>query len=272
MIDSRYAPSTSANNNISVSNGEQNSTSSSSQSSSSFSGIANEEALASLLAFIKKGGSGGSEAVKNSATTAKGQQEAISKLLEDYSKGSAFSDAAQLMAQNLQSSMQSNMPAISKAIQGAGTSANSMQGLLSQNLATASAQAAGALGAQQAVSYGQIQSSLSNTLKELSALDLSKESNWLKAIELLKVSQSQSSSVSNNVSSGTQQSYQGPANLQASSIAANTNTGNGQTLVLGGGGPLVDPSGYQYIPYNFQDPSFVNPYSSANYSGDYSWG
>lgn len=64
----------------------------------------------------------------------------IPELAADYTKDKAFQDAVDLVSQSLQNSMEKNMPAISKSIQGAGTSSSSMQGLLSQKLATDASQ------------------------------------------------------------------------------------------------------------------------------------
>lgn len=93
------------------------------------------------------------------------------QLMQQYTKEAAFSDAAALMKLNLQQSMEKQMPAIAKSVQGAGTSSSSMQALLSQKLANDSALAAGALGAEQAAKYGNISTALSGVLNNLTAID-----------------------------------------------------------------------------------------------------
>ena len=164
-------------------------------SSSSFTGIENPEALSALLAFIRESASGGSAEYK--ADKANRNQAIVDtrKSLTDYSKQNAFTDAANLMAKNLTDSLEKNMPAISKGIQGAGTSASSMQALLSSKLATDSARDAGALGAQQATAYGQISAQLHGVLNELTKYDPALVNNLLKAIDLTKVSRSQESHI-----------------------------------------------------------------------------
>ena len=93
------------------------------------------------------------------------------QLMQQYTKEAAFSDAAALMKLNLQQSMEKQMPAIARSVQGAGTSSSSMQALLSQKLANDSALAAGALGAEQAAKYGNTSAALSGVLNNLTAID-----------------------------------------------------------------------------------------------------
>lgn len=88
-------------------------------------------------------------------------------LLNLVSPQKAFDDAQALMALNLQQSMEKNMPAIAKAVEGAGTSASSMQALLSQKLARDASLAAGALGAQQAATYAAERAKILSILEEL---------------------------------------------------------------------------------------------------------
>lgn len=92
-------------------------------------------------------------------------------LLSDYNKQNAFGDAQGLMALTLQKAMEQNMPAISRAIEGAGTSAGSMQALLANNASRDAALAASALGAEQAKSYGNISANLMQLLEATSRPD-----------------------------------------------------------------------------------------------------
>ena len=78
------------------------------------------------------------------------------------------------------------MPAIAKAIEGAGTSAASMQGLLAQKLATDSAIRAGALGAEQAKSYASAITSLAGLLEALTRPDNSIVNSLLSALQIAK--------------------------------------------------------------------------------------
>jgi len=166
-----------------------------SESSSQFQGISSPEAMAVLLEFIRQTAGGGTEEQRRQRAERNTEIQRTRALSGDYTKQSAFADAAELMAQNLRQSLEKNMPAISKSIQGAGTSSSSMQGLLSQKLATESAQAASALGAEQAKSYGAISAQLQSVLEALTRGDPTAETNLLKALELTRVSSQASSRV-----------------------------------------------------------------------------
>lgn len=103
---------------------------------------------------------GGTDAYKQAQAQRQESIAMMDKTLGDYSKQSAFADAGALMQQNLNKSMEANMPMIQRSMQNAGTSGGSMQALLSQKLASDAALGAGALGAEQAKAYGQISTSL----------------------------------------------------------------------------------------------------------------
>ncbi len=163
-----------------------------SESSSQFQGIDNPEALSILMDFIRQTAGGGTEEQRKQRAERNAEIQRTRAIGGDYTKQAAFADAAALMAQNLQQSLEKNMPAISRSIQGAGTSASSMQGLLSQKLATESAQAASALGAEQAKAYGGITAQLQQVLEALTRIDPSIEANLLKALDLTRVSKSES--------------------------------------------------------------------------------
>ncbi len=249
----------------SVSNQSSFGTQNSQSESESFSGISNPEALASLLAFIQTGVNGNPnyQAQLNRRQAVQGE---VGSLMSNYTKEAAFRDANMLMQQNLQKSMESQMPSIMAAIQGAGTSASSMQGLLSQQLAQNSAQSAGALGAQQATSYGNIAANLSNTLEALTRIDNSGTTDYLKALELLRESTSKSTSSSQGLStSSASSSSQG---VGATPPNSTTTTRNVTPSSQGSSGsPFSSVSGasdYQYIPYDLQNPGYVNPYSSIS--------
>lgn len=218
------------------SQGTSNSQSTSESQQSSFSGIANPEALASLLKFVQEAAAGGSESFKKQQADRNMITADTQKLQGNYSKEAAFQDAAMLMQQMLQKSMEANMPAIAKSITGAGTSSSSMQGLLSEKLATDSAQASGALGAEQAKAYGGIQASLAATLEALSRINTDGEQNFLKALELLKVSSSQ----------GTSSSQQTSNSQQTAGTGSNTYTsgGGGSTSPFTTVGDANVPEGY----------------------------
>ena len=164
---SRYASSSSndgvavvGNPTYSSGSSSQGSVSNSTSSSESFTGIQDAEALKVLKDLIKQLAGVGTDQQRKTNQERQQTIQDTRATAQDYSKDKAFSDAKYLITQSLQSSMEKQMPAISKSIQGAGTSSSSMQGLLSQKLATDASTAAGALGAQQATAYGGISTSL----------------------------------------------------------------------------------------------------------------
>lgn len=255
MVDSRYAPRTSASRSVGSSSSQESSATSErsdSSSTSSFSGIANEEALASLLDFVKKSAGGGSESYKQQLANRQAEARKISQISEDYSTEKAFSDAAQLMAQQLRVSLEQNMPAISRAVHGAGTSASSMQGLLSQKLATETAQAAGALGAEQAKAYGNIRANLANTLEAISRINTDGEQNYLKALELLKVSTSQSQQSSSSRQQSNDRYVSGGGGLSSGSNYNTYETEDGRSITEAGPFTSISPArnNYIYSPFN----------------------
>lgn len=153
----------------------------------SFTGIEDPEILKILLTTLTQLSSGGTEEMKRQRAERNAEIQRTRAISGDYTKGDAFTDAADLMAQNLRVAMEKNMPAISKAIQGAGTSSSSMQGLLSQKLAVDSSQAAGALGAAQAVSYGNISTNLQQVLEALTRGDNSQLESLIKGLDIARV-------------------------------------------------------------------------------------
>lgn len=161
------APSTQQQTSSGSASGQQNSSSFTSENISLLS-PANQRALDTLIQQLLGGGTADQ---KQSAADRRLIINVVQDLLQQYTKQQAFSDASGLMALNLRKSQEANAPAIAKSIEGAGTSASSMQGLLASNLANDSALAASALGAEQAKAYGGIQTNLSSLLENLSRPD-----------------------------------------------------------------------------------------------------
>lgn len=179
-----------------------NSSQSGSSQGSSFQGIENPEALGALLAYIRQAAQGGSADYKDQRARRTAALQSLQTSMLDYSNDAAFSDAAALMELNLQRSMEKAMPAISKGIQGAGSSAGSMQALMANKIAQEASLSAGALGAEQAKAYGQILANMSGTAEEFTRIDTSNEQGLLKALDLMRVGRSQQSSTHSGSSSG----------------------------------------------------------------------
>lgn len=168
--------------------------------SSQFSGIDNPEALDILMKTLGELSSGGTAEMQRQQGERNKQIVSARGTLSDYTKNSAFQDAADLMAQNLRRAMEAQMPQINKAVENAGTSGGSMAALLSQKLATEASQASGALGAEQAKAYGGISAQLQGVLEALTRVDRGDTDSLLKALDLFKTSRS------------AQSSYQAPTN------------------------------------------------------------
>lgn len=177
-------------------------TQASSQSSTSFQGIENPEALGILMDFIRQASGGGSADYRAQRSRRDQAITALQQIMQNYSPDAAFGDAAELMQLNLQQSLEKQMPALSRAVQGAGTSASSMQGLLSNKIAQDSALAAGALGAEQAKAYAGALASLQGTLEEFTRIDSGPAKELLAALDLLRVGRSSSSGSSSGSSGG----------------------------------------------------------------------
>lgn len=158
------------------------------QSQTSFSGIKDADVLAALKTSLAD--------LRASRSAKVGSNPDITSLLADYSKKAAYTDAAALQAQNLASAMEANKPAIQRAVEGAGTSAGSMQALLSQQLADKASLSASALGAEQAKAYGQISAQLMNTQVQENAQDNNYASDLARLADAFKISESQSSAKS----------------------------------------------------------------------------
>jgi hypothetical protein len=120
--------------------------------------------LAALQNLITTLSQGGTPELKAQIAKKNQTQQLIEGLLNQYTTGAANTEAQGLMALNLQKALDANMPAISRAVEGAGTSGSSMQALLAQNASRDAALGASALGAEQAKAYGGITANLVNSL------------------------------------------------------------------------------------------------------------
>lgn len=201
------------------------SSSSSTSQSTSFAGINDPQALAALQALIATLASGGTDLMKTQAEAKKAGIDQINTALGDYKKSAAFEDALDLVTSALDKALLAQKPAITRAVQGAGTSASAMQGLLATNAAEAASVQAGALGAEQAKAYGQITSSLLNTLMNATSTTDPAVVELIKALDLTKISTQQSTSSSNSIGTA--------------SAPAGTQGGGGTTRTYSSGGSGV---------------------------------
>jgi hypothetical protein len=214
---------------------------SSSSSASSFQGIENPDALRALLSYITQAAGGGTADYQAQRNKRNQALLALQQSMQDFSTDAASSDAAALMELNLQRSMEKAMPAISKGIQGAGTSAGSMQALMSNKIAQEAALSAGALGAEQQKAYGQILANMHGTAEEFTRIDTSNEQGLLKALDLMRIGRSQQQSSSSGASESG-----GGGGSRASSGGGGYSGGG---YVGGGGYPIA--SGSSWAPSHF---------------------
>lgn len=103
-----------------------------------------------------------------------------------YSPEAAFADAQGLMAQLLRQAMEGALPKITRAAEGAGTSANSMRALLTQDALTRASEASAAQGLNAAVNYGQIGANLASVLERLTQPDNAQMEGLLGTIRLIQ--------------------------------------------------------------------------------------
>lgn len=214
----------------------------------------NQKALDTLIQQLLGGGTADQ---KQSAADRSLIINVVQDLLQQYTKQQAFSDASGLMALNLKKSQEANAPAIAKSIEGAGTSASSMQGLLASNLANDSALAASALGAEQAKAYGGIQTNLSSLLENLSRPDNTIITALTNALSTAKGANAKRTlSTDSNQSSSQSQSGQ-------STTLINGGYQGGQTASVGQSSSSVESKPWDKFTATPMDNAVA-----ANYSGD----
>lgn len=177
--------------------GGQTGGSASGSQATSFSGIQDQDVRNTLKDLINQFNTGGTAEYKKASAERDATLGFLDKSLQDYSKQGAFQDAGDLMAQSLRLSQEKNMPAIQRATEGAGTSAGSMQALLSNKFSLEASQAAGALGATQASEYGRIAASMLNTRAGLTTGVDRTIDPMVKLADALKISQTNQSSYGN---------------------------------------------------------------------------
>ena len=161
------SPSTQLQDTFGVTNTSTDTNSNTNSTANSVTAQLGPEGLATLQNLISQLMGGGTANQKAEMGRIFEAQNLVKQLLGSYTTPKAMEDARGAMALNLKQSLEANMPAIQKAIEGAGTSANSMQALLSTKLANDSSLAASSLGADQAKTYAATTAQLLATLSSL---------------------------------------------------------------------------------------------------------
>lgn len=206
---------------------------------------------------------GGTKEQKKTTKDRDAVTELVRNLLGEFSKQQAFEDAKGLMALNMQNSMQKNMPAIQRSIEGAGTSAASMQSLLSQNLVNDSALAASALGAEQAKAYGSTTTNLASLLEALTRQDNSVLNALTNALGIAKqgtVNRTTSQSGSSSKAGAT----------SGSTTTQTVNGGYQNSSLSGSSGQSSGGGGLSYVSPQLTLDNMVSAAARAGYDGDLS--
>ena len=159
--------------------------------------------LKTLEQFITQLMSGGTANQRGEIQKRDAMTQFVTNLLGLVSPEQANADAQGLMGQQLQKSLEQQMPALQKAIEGAGTSASSMQALIANRIAQDSAQSAAALGGEQQKAYAQSRAQLASLLEAFTRPQNTVENTLIQALNALKgaVTNTNSTRYSSNSSS-----------------------------------------------------------------------
>ncbi len=139
-----------------------------------------------LQEFIAQLMSGGTANQRGEIQRRNAMTQFVTNLLGLVSPEQAKADAQGLMSLNLQQSMEKQMPALQKAIEGSGTSASSMQALLANRIAQDAALNASALGGEQQKAYAQSRAQLASLLEAFTRPQNTVENNLIQALSVLK--------------------------------------------------------------------------------------
>jgi hypothetical protein len=142
--------------------------------------------MKTLQEFIAQLMSGGTANQKGEIQKRDAMTQFVTNLLGLVSPQQANADAQGLMSLNLQQSMEKQMPALQKAIEGAGTSASSMQALLANRIAQDAALNASALGGEQQKAYAQSRAQLASLLEAFTRPQNTVENTLIQALNALK--------------------------------------------------------------------------------------
>lgn len=189
------------------------------------------KSLAALQTLIAQLMGGGTQQQANDQAARKSEINKVGAQRAEYSKEAAFADAQGLIAQTMQQALQTLVPSISRAAEGAGTSQSSIRALLLQDAAQKAAQSASVAGLGAAQGYGQIATSLSGVLEALTRPDNSVSNALLNALGIAK------GAVTNSTTSGSSTTNTtGSTNTNEVKTVTPSGITTGQTPTGGGGG------------------------------------
>lgn len=219
------------------------------------------KSLAALQTLIEVLSTGGTQDQKTQLAKQDQVNELIKQILPSYTTTAAKADAEQAMAGLLRKAMEENAPAIAKSVQGAGTSASSMQGLLATKLSTEASQSAAALGLNASAQYGNILANLLSTLSSGSKPNDMVVQDLIQSLNIAKGSTSNTQSVQTGTNTQSQSQFgSGTTNTSGGKVTTTKQTinndgsttdssnNNGSNSTTGG------RSGNSYLDIQVNDP------------------
>lgn len=190
--------------------------------------------LAALTALITQLQGGGTQEQKKGAAQVDQTTQLIQALLGQVSQGQAFKDAEGMMNLLLAQAAERSGPAIQRAIEGAGTSASSMQAVLSQRASRDAAIAGGAAGTQQSAIYAQQRTGLAGVLENLAGKGSNDAATALiNALQVAKGATTDVTSTFNRTGQVTGNLNRTELTTQAPSVTTTVNTGRTETQTGG---------------------------------------
>lgn len=157
-----------------------------------------------LQQFIAQLMSGGTANQKGEIQKRNAMTQFVTNLMGLVSPEQANADAQGLMGLQLQKALEQQMPALQKAVEGAGTSASSMQALLANKIAQDAALNSAALGGEQQKAYAQSRAQLAALLEAFTRPQNTVENTLIQALNALKGAVTNTNSTRYSSQTGTQ--------------------------------------------------------------------
>jgi len=151
----------------------------------------NQQSTDALSVLLQQLMAGGTRDMQQQEARIGGEINANQALRARFSPEAALADAQGLIAQTLRQAMEKSLPSITRAAEGAGTSANSMRALLINDANARAAEAASAQGVQAVQGYGGVAANLSQILASLVSQKSGNTEAILNAIKLMQEQESE---------------------------------------------------------------------------------
>lgn len=199
--------------------------------------------LAALKLLIQQLIGGGTQDLAQQKAQRQQEIQALQGQRSGFTKEAALADAQGAMGAMLRRALESALPTLVRSAEGAGTSANSMRALMTNDLATRAAEQAAALGLQNIGTYGGLTANLSSVLERLINAQDPVSAALLQALNISK------GAVTNTNRSGSEQSNT-VATQNSTTNSTQNNSGQQVTQSVdyansgfGGSGDFYSPSG-----------------------------